>query len=73
MKTIPRLLVSAVTLLACAQAASKADDWLDRLDAALGYRFTARTQLKLQWSLQHEDSAPRAYGNTLAAQFTVKF
>ncbi len=44
-----------------------------RLDAALGYRFTAHTQLKLQWSLQHEDAAPRAFGNTLAAQFTVKF
>ena len=44
-----------------------------RLDAALGYRFTAHTQLKLQWSLQHEDTAPRAFGHTLAAQFTVKF
>ena len=44
-----------------------------RLDAALGYRFTAHTQLKLQVSVQHEDAAPRAYGHTLGAQFTVKF
>ena len=44
-----------------------------RLDAALGYRFSAHTQLKLQVSFQHEDAAPRAFGSTLAAQFTVKF
>ena len=44
-----------------------------RLDAALGYRFSAHTQLKLQVSVQHEDAAPRAYGHTLGAQFTVKF
>ena len=44
-----------------------------RIDVALGYRFSAHTQLKLQYSLQHEDAAPRAFGNTLAAQFTVKF
>ena len=44
-----------------------------RIDAALGYRFTAHTQLKLQYSLQHEDAAPRAFGSTLAAQLTVKF
>ena len=44
-----------------------------RLDAALGYRFTAHTQLKLQASLIHEDRAPRTYGHVLGAQFTVKF
>ena len=44
-----------------------------RLDAALDYRFSAHTQLKLQVSVQHEDAAPRAFGHTLAAQFTVKF
>ena len=47
------------------------DIW--RIDAALGYRPSAHTQLKLQYSLQHEDSAPRAYGNTLAGQFTLRF
>ena len=44
-----------------------------RIDTALGYRFTAHTQLKLQYSLQHEDSAPRDFSHLLAAQFTVRF
>ena len=47
------------------------DVW--RIDSAAGYRFTAHTQLKLQYSLQHEDSGPREYGHTVAAQFTVRF
>jgi hypothetical protein len=47
------------------------DVW--RIDTALGYRLTAHTQLKLQYSLQHEDSGPREYGHTLAAQFTLRF
>jgi hypothetical protein len=47
------------------------DIW--RVDTALGYRHTAHTQLKLQYSLQHEDSAPHEYGHTLAAQLTVRF
>lgn len=47
------------------------DVW--RIDPAIGYRFTAHTQLKLQYSLQHEKSGPREYGHTLAAQFTVRF
>jgi hypothetical protein len=44
-----------------------------RIDPAFGYRFTAHTQLKLQYSLQHEKSGPREYGHTLAAQVTVRF
>ena len=44
-----------------------------RIDTALGYRFTAHTQLKLQYSLQREDSSPRDLGNTIAAQFTLRF
>ena len=47
------------------------DVW--RIDTALGYRQTAHTQLKLQYSLQHENSAPREFGHTLAAQLTVRF
>jgi hypothetical protein len=47
------------------------DVW--RIDPAFGYRFTAHTQLKLQYSLQHEKSGPREYGHTLAAQVTVRF
>ena len=44
-----------------------------RIDTALAYRFTAHMQLKLQYSLQHEDSGPRDVGHTIAAQFTVRF
>jgi hypothetical protein len=44
-----------------------------RIDAALGYRFTEHTQLKLQWSIQQEDWALHEFTNTLAAQFTLRF
>ncbi len=44
-----------------------------RSDAALGYRFTAHTQLKLQGSLQHEQSAARELTHLIAAQLTVRF
>jgi hypothetical protein len=47
------------------------DIW--RIDNAIGYRFTPHTQLKLQYSLQHETSDSRRFGHTLAAQFTVRF
>jgi hypothetical protein len=45
------------------------DIW--RLDAALGYRFTAHTQLKAQYSVQREEAASVAH--IFAAQFTLKF
>ena len=44
-----------------------------RIDSALGYRFTAHTQLKLQYSFQRENSAPRDFGHLFATQFTVRF
>jgi hypothetical protein len=44
-----------------------------RVDAALGYRFTAHTQLKLQYSLQRESSTDRTWGHVLGAQFTIRF
>jgi hypothetical protein len=44
-----------------------------RVDAALGYRFTPHTQLKLQYSLQHEDSDPGELSSLFAAQFTLRF
>ncbi|MSU49624.1 MAG: hypothetical protein EXS37_11155 [Opitutus sp.] len=47
------------------------DVW--RVDFAPGYRFTSHTQLKLQYSLQHGDSASRDYTRTLALQMTVRF
>ncbi len=47
------------------------DIW--RTEAALGYRFTAHTQLKIQYSLQHEASAAKTLQHILAAQFTLRF
>jgi hypothetical protein len=44
-----------------------------RIDTALGYRFTAHIQVKLQYSLQREDSGPRDFANAIAAQFTLRF
>ncbi|MEY2490166.1 MAG: hypothetical protein QOC70_2108 [Verrucomicrobiota bacterium] len=44
-----------------------------RIDTSLGYRFTAHTQLKLQYSFQDTNSDSRDLRHTLAAQFTVRF
>jgi predicted porin len=46
------------------------DVW--RADAAVGYRFTPHTQLKLQYSLEHE-TGPRGTAHAFGAQFTVRF
>ncbi len=47
------------------------DIW--RTDFALGYRFTAHTQLKLQYSLERRSADGPGYANTFAAQFTIRF
>ncbi|PYI91901.1 MAG: hypothetical protein DME97_11965 [Verrucomicrobia bacterium] len=44
-----------------------------RADIAAGYRFTAHTQLKLQYSFQHEKNGLRDLTHMIAAQFTVRF
>ena len=44
-----------------------------RIDAAPAWRFTPHLQLKLQYSLQHGDTAPRDFTHTLAAQLTMRF
>lgn len=44
-----------------------------RADLAAGYRFTAHTQLKLQYSFQHEKDGPRDLTHMFAVQFTVRF
>lgn len=44
-----------------------------RIDAALGYRFTAHTQLKLQYSLQNQTFNSGELGHMFAAQFTARF
>ena len=46
---------------------------VSRIDAAVGYRFTAHTQLKLQYSLAHGDFVSDKVNGTFAAQFTVRF
>lgn len=44
-----------------------------RIDAALAYRFTPHTQLKVQYALGRDDAGRYGYGQTIAAQFTVRF
>lgn len=44
-----------------------------RMDTSLGYRFTAHTQLKVQYSFQDTDADSRDLRHTLAAQFTLRF
>jgi hypothetical protein len=46
---------------------------LARIDVAAGYRFTSHTQLKLQYSFQHETTGPRNDNHLLGAQLTVRF
>jgi hypothetical protein len=46
---------------------------LVKIDLALGYRFTSHTQLKLQYSFQHETTGPGDDNHIFAAQFTVRF
>jgi hypothetical protein len=47
---------------------------LGRIDCAAGYRMTAHTQLKLQYSIQLETSGPHEQQNNLVAmQLTVRF
>jgi len=46
---------------------------LGRADIAAGYRFTPHTQLKLQYSFQHETTGSRRDDHLLAGQFTVRF
>ena len=47
------------------------DIW--RSDFALGYRFTAHTQLKFQYSLDRHATGGGGFGSTFAAQFTIRF
>jgi hypothetical protein len=47
------------------------DIW--RTDAALGYRFTAHLQAKIQYSFQHREDTSRDIDQIFAAQFTVRY
>ncbi len=44
-----------------------------QVEAAPAFRFTAHTQLKLQYTLKHGDSGNRSTTRALAAQFTLRF
>jgi len=44
-----------------------------RVDIGPGYRFTAHTQMKLQYSVEYEQAASGNWGNLLAVQFTTRF
>jgi hypothetical protein len=46
---------------------------LARIDIAATYRLTTHTQLKLQYSFQHETTLPEHDNHLLATQFTVRF
>jgi hypothetical protein len=46
---------------------------LERIDIATTYRFTTHAQLKLQYSYQHETTAPHQDNHLLATQFTLRF
>ena len=46
---------------------------LGRIDVAAAYRLTTHAQVKLQYSYQHETTAPDQDNHLLAAQFTVRF
>lgn len=46
---------------------------LERIDVAATYRLTTHAQLKLQYSFQHETTAPGHDNHLLATQFTVRF
>jgi len=52
------------------------DHWspdLERIDIAATYRLTTHAQVKLQYSFQHETTAPGQDNHLLATQFTVRF
>ena len=44
-----------------------------RTDIAAGYRFSAHTQMKLQYSFQHTEDRPDEITHSIGAQFTLRF
>jgi hypothetical protein len=46
---------------------------VSRFEAAVGYRFTANTQVKVQYYLTHEANARREISHSFATQLTVRF
>lgn len=64
-------LFSEVDTSAAGRVPWSRDVW--RIDVAPSYRLTAHAQVKLQFSLRHEDPSPRAYTHSISTQFTVRF
>ncbi len=62
---------STVLLAAGGSGRWGSDIW--RIDAGPGFRFTPHTQLKLQYSIQDQDSTLRNRSGILAVQFTARF
>lgn len=46
---------------------------IERIDLAAGYRFTSHTQLKLQYSFQHDITGQANDNHLVAAQLTTRF
>ncbi len=44
-----------------------------RLDAGPGYRFTPHTQVKVQYSIEHQDADSGAWSSLVAIQLTARF
>jgi hypothetical protein len=44
-----------------------------RIDVGPGYRFTAHTQVKLQYSIERQDADSLEWGQMVALQFTTRF
>jgi hypothetical protein len=44
-----------------------------RLDVGPGYRFSAYTQVKVQYSIEHQDADSLIWGQMAAVQFTTRF
>jgi len=55
---------------------SSAGRWgrnVERIDFGPGYRLTPHMQVKLQYSLEHQDADSQNWGDLLAVQFTARF
>jgi hypothetical protein len=46
---------------------------VERIDVGPGYRPTPHTQVKLQYSLEHQEADSQRWGDMLAVQFTARF
>ncbi len=46
---------------------------VERIDIGPGYRPTPHTQVKLQYSLEHQDADSQSWGDMIAVQFTARF